>query len=111
MSASIINFEAMMKIVSDKIEKDSDVEKRNWIMGDESYYTDLKSRDVTAMAIEQMKNPKSIRTLHKSTFDKKFPQILMLILQVSTLDLMLLPLYLELIKRVWFRKLRGGRSY
>ena len=69
-TSGIINFEAMLKIVLDKIDKDSNEEEREWVMGDDQYYEGLKDRDVTAIAIEQMRNPQGEQTLHNVAHNK-----------------------------------------
>lgn len=53
-----------------KNDKDADVEERDWVMDDENYYWERRGRDVTSMAIEQMKNPEGTQTVHSTTFDK-----------------------------------------
>lgn len=55
-TARIINIETMLKIVLNKIDRDAGEDERELLMGNEMYYKGLRGRDVSAIAIEQMKN-------------------------------------------------------
>ena len=65
----IINFDSMLKIVLDKIDKDAEEEKREWLTADGKYYNMIKDTDLTAIAVKQMKEDPGVGTLHHKVFN------------------------------------------